>query len=75
MQRSQKRRLLRVLDSDVRQLFEQGGAVGGDGNEKARMVESDMQRAVAAHGDSADAARRAFRSDAVIAFDERNEFL
>src|SRR5690242_9372220 len=75
VQRAQKRRLLRIRDSDVRQIFKERGAVRGHRDKTLRMREGQMQRAVAAHGDASDGARGAFRSDAIVAFDERNEFL
>src|SRR6185437_5508118 len=75
VQRAQKAGTLRVRDLHYREFFEERGAVRGDGDEKARMRKSEMQRAVAAHGHSGDGARAAFGGDAVSAFHGGNKFL
>lgn len=71
---AQKKRLLGIGELHVGKFIEKSSAIGADGDEKFGMAEGDMQRAVAAHGDSGDAARTSRGRDAVGAVDERDEF-
>jgi hypothetical protein len=58
-----------------RDFVDECGAVGADGREELRMVEGQMKRAEAAHGDAIDGAIRAAWRDAVALFDKGKEFL
>jgi len=49
--------------------------VSADGAEKLRMAESEMQHAVASHGNAGDGAIGAAGRGAIALFDEREKFL
>jgi hypothetical protein len=58
-----------------RDFIDERGAVRADGSKKLRMVEGQVERAVAAHGDSIDGAIGAAGCDSIAVFDEGEKFL
>ena len=74
-QREGDRGFLRAGHLDVRQVGDQRGAVRADRAEHLRISKREPQRAIASHRDAGDAAVRAVGADAIVAFDEGQEFL
>src|SRR5215472_8508644 len=68
-------RRIRSASKVHRQFLDQRGAVRAHRNEKLRMAESEVQRTVAAHGNSGDGAMPAAGCDAIAFFDEWKKFL
>jgi hypothetical protein len=64
-----------VSGEESGKFLDEGRTVGADGGEQFGMMEGEMERAVAAHGNAGDGAIGAAGTYAIEAFDERKKFL